>query len=103
LKKVNKKATGDSIYEYEYNEDNKLSKEILPLGNGYTYSYDDRLNLIEKRMKKDVHTDDSAEDLVTNYEYHPVFNIKTRVVNTNGLITDITLDENGNVIQTQTT
>jgi YD repeat-containing protein len=102
LKKVNKKVTGDSIYEYEYNQDNKLSKEILSLGNGYTYSYDERLNLIEKRMKQDIHADDSDADLVTSYEYHPVFNIETKVVNPNGLVTHIILDENGNVIQTTT-
>jgi YD repeat-containing protein len=54
-------------------------------------------------MKQDVHSEDSDNDLVTSYEYHPVFNIKTKVINPNDLVTDITLDENGNVIQTQTT
>jgi hypothetical protein len=44
-------------------------------------------------MKIDVYTVDSDEDLVTSYEYHPIFNIKTKVTQANGLITDITLDD----------
>lgn len=96
------KQTGNSVYEYEYHDNNKISVEKFPLGNGYTYLYDERENLIEKRMKADITGPGGPWDLVYTYEYHPVFNIQTKTTNPNGLVTDITLDDDGNVIQTQT-
>ena len=102
IQKVIKKQTGDSVYTYQYNENNKVSVEEFPLGNGYTYLYDERENLIEKRMKADVTAPPAPWDLVYSYEYHPVFNIQTKITTPNGQVTNITLDDNGNVTQTET-
>jgi len=99
--KIVKKYTWDSIYTYEYDNNNYISKEILPLWNGYTYDYDTRSNLIEKRMKQDVQSADSAEDIVYSYTYHPVFNKITQAIAPNGRVTNFELDSNGNITKTE--
>lgn len=83
IKKVIKKSTWDVVYNYEYNENNYLSKEILPLWNWYTYTYDDNNNLTEKRLKQDVTQDDSSDDLVTSITYDSTFNKPTSITTTN--------------------
>ncbi|MCH2188406.1 DUF6531 domain-containing protein [Candidatus Gracilibacteria bacterium] len=100
-KKVVKKETGDSVYSYEYDEKGQLIAEVYPLGNGYSYLYDERENMTEKRMKADMTAPDSADDLVWIYEYHPDYNTPIQTTQPNGLVILNTLDEQGNMIQTQ--
>ncbi|MDD3145378.1 MAG: DUF6531 domain-containing protein, partial [Candidatus Gracilibacteria bacterium] len=99
IKKIVKKSSGDLEYNNEYNTSNYISKEILPLGNGFTYSYDSKNNLLEKRQKQDVNTVDSIDDIVTKITYDQVFNKATQIISSNGAITNLTLDNNGNVIK----
>jgi YD repeat-containing protein len=58
------------MYEYEYNSLGLISKEKRPRGNGYTFSYDAKGNMIEKRFKTNVNAPESSHDLVTLMTYN---------------------------------
>ena len=97
VKKIIHKSTGDVTYLYEYTADNKLDKEIYPDNSGYTYTYDENGNIIEKRLKADVSLVDSIDDIVTSTVYDLKWNIPTQITAANGLVTKFTLDDFGNI------
>ncbi len=93
------KTTWNSLYTYEYDTDNYITKEILPLGNWYSYKYDSNHNMIEKRQKADMNLSDSNDDIVTSYTYNLDFNKPIQIVSPNWAIVNFTLDVNWNIIE----
>ncbi|MDD2907836.1 MAG: polymorphic toxin type 33 domain-containing protein [Candidatus Gracilibacteria bacterium] len=98
IKKVIKKTSGDLEYNYEYDSNNNLIKEIKPLGNGVLYNYDINNNLIEKRVVQDTTSSGSIDDIVINYTYDLLTNKPTQIIEPNGLITNLVYDTNNNLV-----
>jgi YD repeat-containing protein len=69
VKYYNSGSISSVIYDYEYNTGGLVIKETHPRWNGYTYDYDARGNLTEKRFKVDTSAADDSSDLVTTYTY----------------------------------
>lgn len=89
---------GSTVYRYEYYPDARLAKSVMPNGNGTTYLYDARGNVVEKRDKSDADAPDSPQDLVTATEYDGTFDVPVRSVSAAGIETVATLDGSGNVL-----
>ncbi|NDK09001.1 hypothetical protein EOM39_07235, partial [Candidatus Gracilibacteria bacterium] len=100
---VIQKVVGTKIYNYTYNDNNYLSKEIKPLGNGYIYLYDTNNNLTEKRFKTDVNAENSEADLVTSFTYDQATNKPLTITMPNGLKTVLMYDTNGNLTSKKVT
>ena len=91
-------GTGETVYNYQFDSNARLAKTILPKGNGTTYKYDTRGNIIEQREKANANAVDGTGDLVTTYQYDGVYDVPVKVVLPNGLEKDFTLDSSGNIL-----
>ncbi len=96
-------GTGVTVYNYVFDANARLIKTILPRGNGSTYKYDSRGNVIEKREKTDANAVDGSSDLVTNYVYDGVFDVPTSMTLPNGFQKSFVLDGTGNILQESAT
>jgi YD repeat-containing protein len=74
-----------------------MTKEIKPRGNGFTYTYDSKGNMTEKRMKADTSAANSGNDLVTTYVYDLNNNLLTQT-NPNSIVIANTYDSNNNLL-----
>ncbi len=85
------------MYTYEYNALGYMTKETKPRGNGFTYTYDARGNVTEKRMKADTSASNSSNDLVTTYTYDANNNVLTQT-NPNNIGIINTYDTSNNLL-----
>lgn len=96
VKYFNPAQTSSLVYAYEYNALGYMTKETKPRGNGFTYTYDARGNMSEKRMKADTSAANSSSDLVTGYVYDSRNNLLSQT-NPNGLVSIHTYDTSNNL------
>ena len=82
-----------------YYDNGRLQTEILPNGNAYSYAYDEKGNVIERRFKQDASQEDSSDDLVVSTVYDPVFDLPIQITSPRGVVTDFELDTSGNITQ----
>lgn len=97
----NPAQTSSVVYTYEYDALGYMTRETKPRGNGFTYAYDSKGNMIEKRMKTDTTAANSGNDLVTTYTYDSNNNLLTQT-NPNGIIITNTYDTNNNLLSKTT-
>ncbi|MFC1572701.1 RHS repeat-associated core domain-containing protein [Candidatus Eisenbacteria bacterium] len=88
------------VTTYTYNEDMMRTSVTYPEGNGIVYSYDvansdprGRGNLLEHRRKTDMATpDDDSTDVVTRYDFEPLYNQIVSITDPMGNTTTCTYD-----------
>ncbi len=82
---------------YEYDEKWFITKEIYPKWNWYAYKYDDKANIVEVRIKKDILASDSQDDIITKYTYNKNSQILSE--QRENVKIDYTYDNNWNLIE----
>lgn len=90
-------------FNFEYDANGNLVKEISPKGNGKVYAYDDRGNVIQTREKANAKLSDSDADLVTSFVYDATFHKIVEQTKPDGSKVYFTLDGNGNTREIRTT
>jgi YD repeat-containing protein len=97
-KKIIKKDSWDLEYNYVYDEKSNLIKEIKPLWNGVEYTYDDNNNITETRVKTNMSSSWSSNDLVSTTTYDLRFNKPTQIISPRELVTNFTYDNSWNLL-----
>lgn len=92
----NEAQTGSVTYSYIYDTDWYITKETKPRWNGIAYTYDTKWNLTEKRVKTDILSTNSSNDLVTSYTYNSLNQVLT-TTHPNWVVETNTIDSNWNI------
>lgn len=98
-----KNASKSTLYSSLYNEKGQKISETKPLGNGTAFKYDDRGNIIERRLKTNMsRVDNDDTDIVTKYTFESTYNNLTETIAPDGTKTDFTYDNKGNLTKAET-